>query len=85
MQIDYRRVIHTPGSDDTFTLICFVFFVLYAIGDGAFAPTTPSAAARPPRKLTMRMNTLITNNHARKTRTNQSVRLLLTSSTNANA
>jgi hypothetical protein len=53
--------------------------------DDSLEPITPSASAISPRRLSTRMKTLITNTHAGKTRINQAVRSLLTSSSNATA
>jgi hypothetical protein len=55
------------------------------IHDDSLEPIMPSASVRSPRRLSMRMNTLITNTHVGKTSINQDVMSVVTSSTNASA
>src|SRR5438552_1883140 len=63
----------------------FAHFGFDLVHNVSLEPITPSASACSPRRLTIRMNMLITNTHAGKTRINQDVKSLLTSSSNATA
>ena len=65
----------------TATGVLLPLFVHY----DSLEPITPSASASSPRRLTTRMKMLIANTHAGKTRINQVVKSLLTSSSNASA